>query len=60
MLVFLWSALLRSYLASTFSLAFMLNSLSLLSTFKNIAITQNVYHNSEPRKPSQNEGAPIY
>ena len=49
MLVFLWSALLRIYLASTFSFAFMLNSLSLLSTFKNIAITQNVYHNSEPR-----------
>ena len=42
MLVFLWSAFLRIYLVSTFSLAFILYSFSLLSTIKNIAITQNV------------------
>ena len=39
---FLWSAFLRIYSVSTFSLAFMLNSFSLLSTFKSIAVTQNV------------------
>ena len=41
-LVFLWCAFLRIYLVSTFSLASMLNSFSLLTTVKNIAITQNV------------------
>ena len=41
MLVFLWSAFLRFYLVSTFSLAFMFNSFSLLSTFEKIGITQN-------------------
>ena len=41
-LVFLWCAFLRIYLVSTFSLASMLNSFSLLTTDKNIAITQNV------------------
>ena len=41
MLVFLWSAFLRFYLVSTFSLAFMFNSFSLLSTFEKVGITQN-------------------
>ena len=49
MLVFLCSAFLIIYLLSTFSLAFMLNSFSLLTTVKNIAVTQELYHNLRPR-----------
>ena len=49
MLVFLWSAFLRIYLVSTFSLAFLINLFSLLTTKKNIAITQNLYYNLKPR-----------
>ena len=48
MLVFFCSAFLRIYLVSTFSLAFMLNSFSLLTTVKNIAVTQ-LYYNLRPR-----------
>ena len=40
MLVFLCSAFLKIYLVLTFSLAFILDSFSLLTTVKNIAITQ--------------------
>ena len=49
MLVFFCSAFVRIYLVSTFSLAFMLNSFSLLTTVKNIAVTQELYHNLRPR-----------
>ena len=48
MLVFFCSAFVRIYLVSTFSLAFMLNSFSLLTTVKNIAVTQ-LYYNLRPR-----------
>ena len=41
-LVFFWCAFFRIYLVLTFGLVFMLNSFSLLTTVKNIAITQNV------------------
>ena len=43
MFVFLWSGFL------THSLALILDLFSLLSTFKNIAKTQNVYHNLKPQ-----------
>ena len=49
MLVFFCSAFLRIYLVSTFSLAFMINSFPLLTTVKNIAVTQELYHNLRPR-----------
>ena len=49
MLDFLWSAFLRIYLIAAFSLAFMLNSFSLLSTFKNLATSQNSCKNLKPR-----------
>lgn len=42
---FLLSAFLKMYLVETFSLVFMFGWFLLLSTFKNIAITQNVSHN---------------
>ena len=48
MLVFFCSAFVRIYLVSTFSLAFMLNSFSLLTTVKNVAVTQ-LYYNLRPR-----------
>ena len=48
MLVFLWSESQRIYLGATFSLAFTLNLFLQLSTFENIAITLNLYHN-KPR-----------
>ena len=48
LLVFSWSAFLRINLVATFSLALMLNSFSLLSTCKDVAISQNVYLNLKP------------
>ena len=60
MLVFLCSAFHRIYLVSTFSLAFMLNSFSPLTTVENIAITQNVQHNLRARTTQRKKGALIY
>ena len=60
MLVFLCSAFLRTYLVSTFSLAFMLNSFSLLTTIE-IQLQLNIYTTIWDHKlPSQNEGALTY
>ena len=46
--LFLLSAFPKMYLVETFSLVFMFGWFLLLWTFKNIAITQNVYHDFKP------------
>ena len=47
--VFLLSLFLKIFFVSIVSLVFTLGPFFLLSTFKNIAITQNVYHSLKPR-----------
>ena len=56
MLLLLWSAFLRIYMVATFSLDFTVTSFSLLSTFKNIAITQNLHYNLKPRTTQPKRG----
>ena len=60
MLVFLCSSFLRTYLVSTFSLAFMWNSFSLLTTVKT-QLQLNIYTTIwDHELPCQNDGALIY
>ena len=60
MLVFLCSSFLRTYLVSTSSLAFMLNSFSLITTVKT-QVQLNIYTTIwDHELPCQNEGALIY
>ena len=60
MLVFLCSAFLTTSLISTFSLTFMLNSFSLLTTVETQLQLNNYTTIWDHELPSQNEGALIY